>query len=802
MTSKNLFFKLMKEDLKRKVWAVGLAFLSFFFWMPVMTAMRVSDVYQMYDRWIKNGTTFGEGITAESRLAEKLLDVVADTVGMGNPLNACTIAVAAVVLASTGFMYVHSRKQMDFYHSIPVRREQIFAVKYLNGILIIFSTYLVNMLLAFGVLAVNRVDLSVVVPAGLTAFAVHMGGFLINYGLMVIAVMLTGNFFISILGGIVLFAYVPAIIALAQGLMYLFFETVNFRGVDTELIYVRTSPIAYYVYVVVEGTGMDMAKYGSLMGRVGACLGVGAVMAIIAMFLYKKRPSESAGKSMAFKVSKTPIKILLVVPITIAAAVLFWNIYYSLPWAVFGFVIGVVVTHCIVEIIYHFEFRKLFSNLHHMGISAVLALIIIAVFRFDLLGYDTYLPKEKDFESASVYAGNLQDWNDYGLPYQYDNGYGTSRSWRYVQGNEYVAENMKVTDYAVIERLAVAGIGDAKRVKELRYSKQDDTAHQKDYWTTLEVGYRLNNGKKAYRNYTVNVTELREVFDELYAMEEYKCGTNPILSYEVDNITGIYEAKRSEIQQVDADEEMIAEILEAYKEEAIALTLDERAVETPVTSLRFLTIAEKDYISQITKERSPNYVGDFRLSDMNQVNFFPVYPSFTKTLALLKECGIDDFGPVSVDDVDRIEIYSDYYTDEQAYYDAHTSYYEERVYAIVNGVEAAEAYPVTVSSQDGLRTITLKVDGSDEMRTCMEEVLSVAYDHDLVQLNGLQSMEYGISVRVYMKSDVDGISTANQEFIPYLFKPDETPQFVKEAFKYDTFESKNVNHGLNLNIEK
>ena len=184
MTSKNLFFKLMKEDLKRKVWAVGLAFLSFFFWMPVMTAMRVSDVYQMYDRWIKNGTTFGEGITAESRLAEKLLDVVADTVGMGNPLNACTIAVAAVVLALTGFMYVHSRKQMDFYHSIPVRREQIFAVKYLNGILIIFSTYLVNMLLAFGVLAVNRVDLSVVVPAGLTAFAVHMGGFLINYGLM------------------------------------------------------------------------------------------------------------------------------------------------------------------------------------------------------------------------------------------------------------------------------------------------------------------------------------------------------------------------------------------------------------------------------------------------------------------------------------------------------------------------------------------------------------------------------------------------------------------------------------------
>ena len=35
MTSRNLFFKLMREDLKRRIWALGLAFLSFFFRLPV-----------------------------------------------------------------------------------------------------------------------------------------------------------------------------------------------------------------------------------------------------------------------------------------------------------------------------------------------------------------------------------------------------------------------------------------------------------------------------------------------------------------------------------------------------------------------------------------------------------------------------------------------------------------------------------------------------------------------------------------------------------------------------------------------
>ena len=38
MTSKNLFFNLMKEDLKRRLWAVALTFLTFFFALPVATA--------------------------------------------------------------------------------------------------------------------------------------------------------------------------------------------------------------------------------------------------------------------------------------------------------------------------------------------------------------------------------------------------------------------------------------------------------------------------------------------------------------------------------------------------------------------------------------------------------------------------------------------------------------------------------------------------------------------------------------------------------------------------------------------
>lgn len=78
---------------------------------------------------------------------------------------------------------------------------------------------------------------------------------------------------------------------------------------------------------------------------------------------------------MAFWMTKVPIKILLVVPVTILMCLLFWNMYYeSLGWAAFGFVFALFISHGIIEILYNFDFRKLFANPVHLGISAVLAL--------------------------------------------------------------------------------------------------------------------------------------------------------------------------------------------------------------------------------------------------------------------------------------------------------------------------------------------------------------------------------------------------------------------------------------------
>ena len=780
MTSKNLFFRLVKEDLKRKIWAISLSFLLFFFWMPVAAAMKISSLKQNLERWIAEGLLFGEGITAQMRYETRLMDLVPEILGFENPLVAMTIGMAAIVLALTGFMYLHSRKQMDFYHSIPVRREIIFAVKYLDGFLIVVSTYLINVIFALGIFAANGVGLSTTAAPAFLSMFVHMTGFLLIYALMSVAVVLTGNFFISILGGIVLFSYVPAFLMLVDSLMYLFFATVNTRELPLGEWMVHGSPIAYYSSLISEGYSLDPGKYGDVAGRAAVALIVVLLMTAVALVLYKLRPSESAGKAMAFKHSKAPIKILLVVPVTIFAALLFWNVYYSLPWAAFGFLLGLVLSHGIIEIIYNFEFRKLFANPAQMGICAVLSLAVIGFFRYDVIGYDRYLPQKEDFQSASIYAYGIKDWSWYGLPRKSDDGY----SWNYMDGADYTAGNMKVTDYELVQAVAAAGIENARVSREDQILNRWTGAKETEsgYWTSLEVGYHLKNGKKIYRTYNVNMAAMRETFEALYATPEYKEGVYPVLSYSIDNLAGIYEARDSGIKKITRDRETMQEILLAYKEELTALTLEERSRETPVTSLRFLTLAEDDYLQYISASRHPNYDGYFFLDDMNQVNFLPVYPSFTKTIKLLEENGSGLAKAVFAEDVESITIYAGY--DE-----------EMDAYAALDG---EIVYEQTYDREIGRYTITLENDGSEETIKKIQEVLDSVVLSDMAQMNGLQPYDNSLSVRILLRNETMGTGSSKEAFGNYVFRYGEVPEFIRTATGYDPVESswRDINYGL------
>lgn len=89
----------------------------------------------------------------------------------------------------------------------------------------------------------------------------------------------------------------------------------------------------------------------------------------------------------------------------------------------------------------------------------------------DVFGYDSYIPDEKDFVSASIDL-NLDNEPDCGLPYRS----GDSYNWRYMNSSDYADANMKLTDYAVVRAFAEKAVENAKQQRNQQIKATAPTA--------------------------------------------------------------------------------------------------------------------------------------------------------------------------------------------------------------------------------------------------------------------------------------------------------------------------------------
>ena len=211
MTSKNLSFKLMAEDLKRRVWTIALTVLALIFAQIFPIAVKCSEYAEQAGKWNESTREYME---------TNILSLL-----MVNPMAAAVLIGAAVLWAVTSFCYLHNSKKVDFYHSIPVKRHVLYIVNYFNGIWVTAAVYLV--FTAVTILLAGRCGIS----GGIHTGRIWMGA-LINvvfysllYTTVSAAMMLTGNIVVALLGTAVFFSYGPAVVGLSMAYMDTWFKT-------------------------------------------------------------------------------------------------------------------------------------------------------------------------------------------------------------------------------------------------------------------------------------------------------------------------------------------------------------------------------------------------------------------------------------------------------------------------------------------------------------------------------------------------------------------------------------------------
>ena len=715
MTSRSLFFKYMKENTKQRIWSLALALLLCFFAFPVTTALGISIAFRPEN--------LNSSLPADLALAQAQRDFTRDMLRMysmkGGAL-AFMLTIAAVVLAASGFAYLHSKKKTDFYHSLPIRREMLYAVTCLNGFLYMAVAYLGFLTIAAVMIRVKGVPFDW--GSLYLASVEHLCFFALVYMTAILSMLLTGNLVVGLLGTGVLFSWGPVICMTISAYFSEYFTT--FYGDDSFLLALseRTSPVAWYVKACMSSQPGRMALWAMLAA---------AVLFLLGMLLYRRRPSEAAGHAMAFPITEPIIRFLIAVPSSLLLGAMFHSMMYEDGWTVFGLVCGLLLVSCIIEIIYHFDFKSLFAHKRQLLVSAVFVGVVFAIFRFDLFGYDRYLPATEKLASGGIYCDLLDPdaTSQYHSTVEYTEGwYGVTFD---AMPSSTLADEMQISDDQGLELLhtiAAQGVHDAAQARDrfLRGGGRSyDLEEGDEAFHNVTIAWHLRNGRTVYRSYRVNVSGVRAALEAVYNLDAYKTAMYPVLSLTADDVAGINYKEEDECSHVKlAGADVKAALLAAYQEELKALTSETRAHEMPIAEIQFKTNEQQALIQKLRDEG-----GNYTL--FNHYYYYPIYPSFTKTIALLRACGVEVGGTVTPEKTASITL----------------SY---------QGVAVSEEEMAPADTELGQRQRKYLSDDSRAMLTVTDpeqirEILAASASHSVVSLNPLAETDCGMEICVDMK---------------------------------------------------
>ncbi len=634
MTSKRSFINTLTEDLKRRIWSLALSIVGFFFALPVLALIKIQDHLSSY-------------VTLRDTLLQLQYSFVRFTIGPASGFALFGLMIMAVLNAMHGMKYLHSKQEADFYGAIPVLRTSKFSAAYLNGILIGVIPYIVMQLFAAGLGASNGLVTGAGFMYGVQTMFIYISAYILIYTFIVLAAVLTGHGAVTVAAAGVLMFGLEIYALLLDGYGTTFFMS-KYSGFND---YTYLSPVTVIGKMIVsnETKYADPSQYRYPL----QCFVIAAVSLIATAVLFaltrsliKLRPAEAAGRAMAFEASKPFIKVFIMIPTALAFGIFFPSISDSMTygWMIFGLIIGIVLSHAVIEIIYEFDFKACIKHLPSAVIAAVIVALTACFFILDPTGYDTKLPAEGSIESSALYIPGINS-DRYDYRYSYD-GYTESEEDR-------IMRDMRLTDTESVYTLAKAGAEYAKANRMKRNApdmEYDRTEPVGSNYTEISVNLRLRSGRQFKRTYYVdlndssNLNALKQIYDtDAYKNAEYyilsdAAAYGPYGTGNVENIRKIsYESGSYETRDRTLSSSEMKSLIETVRNETRALSLDYLQKEAPIGYLYIET--EIDH-------------GSYRES--YPVNIGYVYPSFEKTISLLNECGIYAKAELDPDDIDHI----------------------------------------------------------------------------------------------------------------------------------------------------
>ena len=566
--------------------------------------------------YLQNNVSGYQDLSPEKR---KLLPQLIVSGLRPNIFTITLVGYLGALIGLVAFRYLHSKTKIDFYHSLPLKRIDIYTLILGNVLLMFFViTFLGLLLEALICSAAGFFSMELIRTVGI-ALVLYVLSFALGFLTEGLAMILTGNMVCGFLGGCVFAYYGPGTLFITiNGFASTFFKT--YSGDIDNTLFLVLSPMT----VAMSMADNDMNYLGLNAFYIGMAIIWIVALLVISARLFIIRPSEKAGSSMAFPAIKPVLRILLVVPMSLLTG---WALYQmtlaqNRIWMIVGIVLSAVLYHGLIEALYQMDIRGLWSHKKQMAVTVVLSLLAAGMFFGDVFGYDRYLPENEQLQAILIEDGRMPGGD---------------------QANSTMTDNGDLGLTGRDMETAYAFFKDV--VKNKDYYPGPEADEDSDYYN-LKVTYKLKNGSQKQRSYTIPVDKYSSRMDELYVMEGYKRDNSAV--YRLDpkiiktasvnlNFEAIAGKKIISIglpygmESLDLKGEELQEFLEVYKKDFLALSFEEAYNTVPVGCLE---------LSWHETQADENLVpAGGEAHDSSQWGNYYIYPTFEHTLSWLESRG-------------------------------------------------------------------------------------------------------------------------------------------------------------------
>ncbi|MGN0500639.1 MAG: hypothetical protein ACI4HK_05780 [Ruminococcus sp.] len=436
------------------------------------------------------------------------------------------------------FSYMHNKRKVDFYGSLPISRARLFLAK--CGAAYLFS--IVPMLVFMGIIAIMSICTGTLLLPQVTQmyvnFIVGTLACISAYGFLSAC---CGTTFNTVIMFIAVCACYPLSMIFVRGYIDAFFTGAYTGDISKSFLMNALNPISAYF-----GNNLIYWVIFSI-----ACIAFGTL-------LIMKRRSERAQTSFAYYIPCHIIKVI----VSFLAGMFLGTMFGSLnvfgngvAGFVFGFILASAPAFLITHMLFYKGMKKLVRTLPIYGGLAVVVIAGVALINLDIFGYNSYVPKTEDVKSAGIIL----------TEYYYSKNDNFSGVMSKSAGD--FTEKSDIENIIKVHNKVLDGRNDeiksAVKFRCVWGSMLYNAFGEFIYDDAYAIAYKLNSGRTVTRYYSEAMLSMADSMDDDNYYSSYSVNTdsikstaNPLISSKtyITKYSGLMNAKSdAEIGAVEAD---------------------------------------------------------------------------------------------------------------------------------------------------------------------------------------------------------------------------------------------------------